>query len=74
MATSKRLKLAHPVNKDWYFTFAHNHDYPNNYVKINGTYDGAKGEMNRRFGTKWADQYASAKFAGVDKFNLTEIK
>ena len=59
--------------RDWYFTFGAKHAHPNGYVKIRGTHSEARAKMHKRFSTKWKSQYASAKFAGVDKFNLYEI-
>jgi hypothetical protein len=49
---------------DYVFTFGENHIWPltgtslgKNYVKLRGTFEGARREMNRRFNNQWAFQY-----------------
>lgn len=66
--------------REWYFTFGHGQHHPetgehlvNRYVRITGTYQGARAEMFRLFGTRWAAQYATGAEAGVGQFGLTEL-
>lgn len=60
--------------QDWYFTFGCAHQHPNGYVKIRGTFGSAREEMMNRFGRIWAFQYDSPEHAGVDEYNLYEVK
>jgi hypothetical protein len=60
--------------QDWFFTFGGGHEHPNGYVKIHGTYGSARDEMIRRYGLKWSMQYSSADDAGVERWNLQEVK
>jgi hypothetical protein len=60
--------------QDWFFTFGSGQAYPNGYVKIRGTYASARKVMFDRFGPKWSMQYGSAEEAGVERWNLKEIK
>jgi hypothetical protein len=59
---------------DWVFTFGSNHAHANCYHIIRGTHDEARKKMFHRFGQKWAMQYENKEQAGVDFFNLKEIK
>lgn len=58
----------------WYFTFGQGHAHPDGYVKIWGTSGDARAQMNARFGNKWSMQYGSAKHAGVEQFDLYEVR
>ena len=46
----------------WYFTFKGD----DRYVKIHGTFEGARLEMFRRYGREWLMQHGSAESAGVE--------
>lgn len=64
--------------RDWIFTFGFGHELAgeplrNRFVRIRGTFAEARVEMVRRFGQKWAFQYANEEEAGVERFNLREI-
>lgn len=60
--------------QDWYFTFGVGHPlFAKRYVKIHGTYDGARETMFSVFDRNWSSQYPSAEAAGVEKYGLTEI-
>jgi hypothetical protein len=59
---------------DWYFTFGWGQRHQNCYTVIQGTHESARQEMNRRYGNQWSMQYDSAEAAGVEKYNLKEIK
>lgn len=62
------------LTQDWYFTFGSDHKYHNRYVKINGTFVGAREEMFRRYKNKWAFQYDSIKAATIiEKYKLSAI-
>ena len=58
----------------WFFTFGDNHSCPNGYLKIYGTFQEAREEMELRCGDKWSVQYSTAEAAGVEKYNLHEIE
>lgn len=67
--------------QDFYFTFGHNHIWPltgttlaKSYVKLRGTFDGTRDEMNRRFDNRWSMQYRDKEKAGVDRYQLAELK
>lgn len=62
------------VERDWFFTFGCGQAHPNGYVKIRGTFGGARDAMFERFGAKRSMQYESAEAAGVERWNLTEVK
>lgn len=59
---------------DWYFTFGCGQFWANHYIIIHGTYDSARNQMHHWFGEKWSMQYDSADAAGVERFNLKELK
>jgi hypothetical protein len=71
---SGEIHMVCDEERDWYFTWGYGHQYPNSYIKIYGTRMSARSEMIRRYGQKWAFQYPSKEAAGVDKYNLKEIK
>jgi len=61
-------------SRPWIFTFGYGHaPYRNCFVRITGTFEGARDEMVRRFGQRWSMQYESEEAAGVGRFNLTEL-
>jgi hypothetical protein len=60
--------------RDWYFTFGCGQAYAGHYHKIYGTFEFAREKMFHRFGAKWSMQYKSAEDAGVERFNLKEVK
>jgi hypothetical protein len=62
------------TEQDWYFTFGCGQPHENCYTVIHGEHDKARLEMVRRFGWKWCMQYPSAEAAGVEEFNLKEVK
>lgn len=61
------------AKQNWVFTFGFNQMYENHYTVIYGTFNSAREEMVRKFGTKWSMQYPSKESAGVYKFNLKRI-
>lgn len=60
--------------QDWIFTFCQDHRYPNGYVVIHGTFGAARSVMFDRYKDKWGFQYPSKAEAGIEKFNLQEVK
>jgi hypothetical protein len=60
--------------RDWFFTFGCGQPYAGCYHKIHGTHAEARQKMFERFGPKWCMQYDSAEAAGVERWNLTEVK
>lgn len=60
--------------KQW-FTFGFGQPHQNGYHIIESeTKENCRTLMFERFGDKWAMQYDSAEAAGVERFNLKEIK
>jgi len=59
---------------DWIFTFGHGQQHFKCYCVIHGTFISAREKMFEHFGPKWCFQYTSKEAAGVDKWNLTELK
>jgi hypothetical protein len=65
--------------RDWFFTFGFDHTHPTtgqrlrkSFVRIHGTCDSTREQMNAAFGNRWSNQYHSAERAGVEKYGLTE--
>ena len=60
--------------RKWYFTFGFGqlHEKCYHVIKAENSTE-ARAKMFERFSDKWSMQYDSAKAAGVDKWNLTEI-
>jgi len=64
-----------PKNEQmFYFTFGMGHTHSMGYVKIYGTFESSRDEMQRRYGDAWAFQYTSPITAGIEKYNLYEVK
>jgi len=59
---------------DWCFTFGSGQPHEGHYHIVYGTCDNAREKMFQRFGDKWSMQYESREQAGVDFFELKEIK
>jgi hypothetical protein len=79
MAAAEALGDAE-VPQDYYFTFGSGHALDGvlllgRYVRIHGTYMGARMKMIAAFGNAWAFQYdsADATGAGVEKYGLREL-
>lgn len=62
------------VRQDWFFTFGCGQPNAGHYIIINGTFESARDEMIKRYGTCWCMQYASKEEAGVEKWHYIEIK
>ena len=61
--------------KKYYFTFGFDQGNNHCYIIIEAeNREEARRKMCRRFGSQWGFQYDSAEEAGVEKFNLREIK
>ena len=61
--------------KTFYATFGCGQPHENCYIKISAENENEAREwMFRQFGDKWSMMYTSAEEAGVEKFNLKEIK
>lgn len=59
----------------FWFTFGFGQPHENCYHVIEAeNAEKAREDMFRKFGKQWAFQYDSAEAAGVDEFNLREIK
>lgn len=59
--------------QDWLFTFGYGHEHPNQYIVIKGTFGSAREEMFRRFGSKWAFQYAFTERGELHKHGILEV-
>lgn len=60
---------------EYIFTFGAGQEYENGYHAIEAEdWEKAREIMVGRFGVKWSMQYNSRERAGVDRFNLREIK
>lgn len=61
--------------KVWYFTFGFGHAHPNGYVKIHGTFNSARDEMNRRYDNVWCMQYThEAIEKSIEEWGMHEVK
>jgi len=58
----------------WLFTFGYGHAHPNKFVKIFGTYEGARTEMIRRHTNKFAFQYPESTKQDLKRHFITELK
>lgn len=63
---------------DWFFTFGAEHKLlgiplGRRYVRIHGTFMGARLRMIELFDQKWCSQYESEEDAGVEQYGLTEL-
>lgn len=54
----------------WDFTFGSGQRFDGRYVTITGTYESARAEMVRHFGTAWCDQYRNREASGINQFGL----
>ena len=61
-------------SREWIFTFGCGQPNANCFVRITGTYISARAEMMLRYGSRWSMQYASEEEAGVQRFDLRELK
>lgn len=61
--------------KEYIFTFGFGQKYQGCFYVVEAKdADEARDTMINRFGTQWSMQYDSRDAAGVEKFNLKEIK
>jgi len=59
--------------ESWLFSWGYGHEFPNRFIEIEGSYHEAREEMIRRFGLKWAFQYASDRKINLAAANMHEI-
>lgn len=64
------------LNTAWYFTFACGHSkLSNNYVRIYGTYSGARAKLQAKVGKYFAFQYDEQNFLPqIKMYGLVEIE
>jgi hypothetical protein len=61
--------------KEYIFTFGHGQLHFGRFVAIKAKDSNeAREEMFRRYGRKWSMQYDSREKAGVERWNLKELK
>lgn len=53
--------------REWVFTFGYGQPNAGKYVRISGTYNEAREEMFRRYGSVWAFQYPAEKWDEWEK-------
>jgi len=71
----RKAKRDAATEKSFYGTFGHGHPNQGCYVKIKANDTVAASEfMRRHFEDNWAHVYDSADDAGIEKFNLKELK
>lgn len=58
--------------EEYLFTFGHGHSLPNKFICLTGTYDSARAQMVRLFGSNWAFQYHSNKRHELEARGLSE--
>lgn len=51
-----------PCEKWWVFTFGSGQQHAGHYVKIRGTYGGAREKMFEKYGKDWAFQYSEEEW------------
>lgn len=72
------LHVTLELEREWLFTFGVGHvldgvSLMGRFVRIRGTYSGARAQMLERFGRAWCGQYESDEEAGVAKYRLVEL-
>ncbi len=60
--------------QDYFFTFGTGHGYNNCYIKLRGTFQSTRDQMQSLFGSKWLYQFSAASQAGVKRHSMTKIK
>lgn len=71
----QRKKLKELEKQDWYFIFGGSHAHPNGYVKIFDTFNGAREEMFRRYGSRWCTQHDESYMAKIIKeYDMHEVE
>ena len=63
-------EVDHYPNEAWLFSFGYGHEYPNRYVRIEGTYLETRDEMVRRYGVSWAFQYPESEEAELNDHDM----
>jgi hypothetical protein len=76
MSSNTQVELVPETEEaqDWIFTFGCGQAYAGRYCVIHGTFDAAREEMFNRFGSRWSMQYRTKEDAGVETYNLKELK
>ena len=59
--------------QDWFFTFGYGHENPNSYVRIHGTFESARTDMIKMFGSQWSFQYNEDQFNDQDQINRYKL-
>ena len=59
--------------EEWLFTWGYGQQYPNKFVRIQGSMSDARAEMFRRYGSKWCFQYPASKEPELLKHGITEL-
>ncbi len=54
--------MSEELERSWIFTFGCGQKHAGHYVKIFGTFNSARNEMIRRYGTDWCFQYTEEEF------------
>lgn len=68
-------KLQYEVEQDWYFTFGFLHPYSKHFVRFHGTFESAREQMIKKFGTQWAFQYSESELDScILKYGCTEVQ
>lgn len=68
------------MRDEWIFTFGSGQPHAGHFVRIKGTYEEARAEMFRRYGSRWAFQYSAAEWGEWEQderrsmFMETELK
>ena len=60
--------------QNWIFTWGYGQAFPNQYIKIFGTFDSARQEMFERFDSKWSFQYPESEEQDLKRHFMTEVK
>ena len=58
--------MSYSLEQNWIFTFGCGQRHAGHYVKIFGTFNSARDEMIRRYGTEWCFQYTEEEFFNND--------
>lgn len=61
------------VEDVWLFTFGYGHEFPNRFVRVEGSYGEARLKMFKMYGDRWAFQYPLSDESHLIEHGVTEM-
>jgi len=59
--------------EEWLFTWGWGQEFPNRFIRLNGTASSTRQQMVDRFGNRWSFQYPAYKESILRSYGITEI-